>query len=89
MRTRRIELDGEAGHVAIERDRSHMSIRIDSIIRNPKREQQAWKVWELESRISSEDLFKIAIEVQARTDGYTGSNSDVHDYFREMQRFQD
>ena len=34
MRTTRIELDGDAGHVAIERKVGETSIRIDSIIRD-------------------------------------------------------
>ena len=89
MRTTRIELDGDAGHVAIERKAGETTIRIDCIIRDAKRGQQAWKTWELPARISDEDLFKVAIEVQFRCDGCTGTNSMIHDYFREMQRFQD
>ncbi len=88
MRTRRIELDGDAGHVAIECLPGSGTIRIDSMIRNPKRGQQAWKTWELPITIGDEELFKIAIEVQFRCDGCTGTNSMIHDYFREMQRFQ-
>lgn len=89
MRTTRIELDGEAGHLAIQRERGGATIRIDSILRDPKRGQQAWKTWELPARVSDEDLFKVAIEVQFRTDGGTGTKSMIYDYFREMQRFQD
>ena len=89
MRTKRIELEGSAGHVAIERERSSRTVRVDSIIRDPKRGQQAWKSWELDADISAEDLFKVAIEVQFRTDGCTGTNSMIHDYYREMQRFVD
>lgn len=89
MRTTRIELDGDAGHLAIQRERGSAMIRIDSIIRDAKRGQQAWKSWELDAAVSDEDLFKVAIEVQFRTDGGTGTNSMIHDYFREMQRFQD
>ena len=89
MRTTRIELDGDAGHLAIQRERGSATIRVDSIIRDPKRGQQAWKSWELPVRTSDEDLFKVAIEAQLRTDGCTGTNSDIHDYYREMQRFQD
>ena len=88
MRTTRIELEGSAGHVAIERKPGDDTIRIESIIRDPKRGQQAWKTWELPARISDEDLFKVATEVQQRTDGCTGTNSMIHDYYREMQRFQ-
>ena len=64
-------------------------IRIDSIIRHPKRGQQAWKSWELDASISEMDLFKVAIELQFRSDGCTGTNSDIHDYFCQLQRFQD
>lgn len=88
MRTTRIELDADAGSLAIERPRNSDTIRIDSIVRDPKRGQQAWRTWELPARISDEDLFEVAIEVQQRTDGCTGTNSMIHDYFREMQRFQ-
>ena len=89
MRTRRIELDGSAGHVAIERQPGRTSIRIHSIVSKPKRGQEAWKTWGVKARISDEDLFQIATEVQERTDGRRGTNSMIHDYFREMQRFQD
>ncbi len=43
MRTKRIELEGPAGHVAIERQRGGTTIRIDAIVREPKPGQQAWK----------------------------------------------
>lgn len=89
MRTRRIELEGEAGHVAIERQTGGATIRIDSIVRDPKRGQQAWKTWEIEAAVSDENLFQVATEVQARTDGQRGTNSMIHDYYREMRRFAD
>lgn len=41
MRTTRIELEGSAGHVAIERKPGEGTIRIDSIVRDPKRGEQA------------------------------------------------
>ncbi len=88
MQTRRIELEGDAGNVAIERPRGSDTIRIDSTIRDPKRGERAWKTWELPARTSDEDLFNVAAEVQRRTDGHRGTNSMVHDYYREMQRFQ-
>jgi hypothetical protein len=94
MRTTRIELDGDAGHLAIERPRNGTTIRIDSIIREPAaapapgKGLQAWKTWELPATVSDDELFQVATEVQLRTDGCTGTNSMIHDYFREMQRFQ-
>ena len=87
MRTKRIELEGSAGHVAIERQRGSTTIRIDSIVREPKKEQ-AWMTWEIPAHTSDDELFKIAEIVQRRCDGVVGSNSMIHDYFREMQRFQ-
>lgn len=94
MRTKRIELEGSAGHVAIERAPGRggsTTIRIDSIIREPlPGGEQAWKTWEVEARVISDDeLFAIATEVQRRCDGVAGTNSMIHDYYREMQRFQD
>ncbi len=92
MQTKRIELEGNAGHVAIERSQAKdgsTTIRIDSIVRNPAPGQQAWKTWEIPTRTSDEELFKIAETVQHRCDGLEGTNSDIHDYFRELQRFQD
>jgi len=89
MKITRIEFDGDAGHLAIQRERGSATIRVDSILRNPKRAQQAWKTWELPARISDEDLFKVATEVQFRTDGGAGTNSMIHDYYRELQRFVD
>jgi len=88
MRTTRIELEGSAGHVSIERKPGSTTIRIDSILREPKKEQ-VWKTWELPARISDDELFKVAEEVQHRCDGVRGTNSMIHDLFREMQRFQD
>jgi len=91
MRTKRIELEGRGGHVAIEGHPARngtITIRIDSMIREPKKEQ-AWKTWELPSTISDEELFKVATEVQRRCDGVRGTNSDIHDYYRDLQRFQD
>jgi len=90
MRTKRIELEGSAGHVAIERQRGSTTMRIDSIVREPlPGGEQAWKTWEVDASINDEALFEIAKEVQRRCAGVRGTNSDIHDYYREMQRFQD
>jgi hypothetical protein len=90
MRTKRIELEGSHGHVAIERERGSSTIRIDSIVRDPRNGEQAWKTWEIEARDTDDtELFWIATEVQRRCDGVVGTNSDIHDYHRELQRFAD
>jgi hypothetical protein len=88
MRTTRIELEGTAGHVAIERERGSATIRIDCILREPKGEE-AWMTWEIPSRTSDDELHKIAMIVQRRCDGVRGTNSMIDEYYREMQRFQD
>ncbi|MCC7408390.1 MAG: hypothetical protein IT442_09970 [Phycisphaeraceae bacterium] len=89
MRTTRIELEGSAGRVAIERAPGSTTIRIDSILRDPLPGggEQTWKTWDLPARISDDELFKVAEEVQRRCDGVRGTNSMIHDYYRELQRF--
>lgn len=88
MRTTRIELEGSAGRVAIERAPGSTNIRIDSIVRDPRNDEQAWKTWEIEAKDTDDtQLFWIATEVQRRCDGAVGTNSDVDGYYREIQRF--
>ena len=89
MRIKRIEIDGQTGHLAIERQTPNARIRIDSIICNPNPGQQAWKVWDLPAAISDEELFKVATEAQSRTDGYIGTDSEKLGYFGELLRFKD
>ncbi|MCC6579524.1 MAG: hypothetical protein IT440_03725 [Phycisphaeraceae bacterium] len=89
MQTRRIELEGSAGHVAMERPRNSATIRIDCIMGNPQNEEQTWKTWEIDPSIGEDELFRIAQEIQRRCDGVRGSNSMVHDVLRELQRFTD
>jgi hypothetical protein len=89
MKTTRIELEGSAGHVTIERKTGSRTIRIDAITRDPKPGQQAWKTWEVDAGISNDDLYAIAQEVHIRCAGGLGTNSDVYGYYAEMQRFQD
>jgi hypothetical protein len=88
MRTKRIELEGDAGHVAIERGRGSATIRIDSILHDPKGES-AWLTWEIPAHTDDDELFRIAQVVQRRCDGVRGTNSMISDYFRELQHFQD
>ena len=90
MRTKRIELEGRAGHVAIERQRGGNTVRIDSIIAEPGKGEQAWKTWEIDAKGTDDtELFWIATEVQRRCDGVVGTNGDVDGYYRELQRFID
>jgi len=89
MRTTRIELEGRAGHVTIERPVGRANICVVSIVRQPRQSQRAWKTWELPTSVSAEELFKVAEEVQRRCDGTRGTNSMIHDYYHELQRFAD
>jgi len=90
MRTKRIELEGRTGYVAIERLRGSATIRIDSIITDSGKGEQTWKTWEIDAKGTDDmELFWIATEVQRRCDGVVGTNSDVDGYFRELQRFAD
>ncbi len=89
MHTTRIELDGPTGHLAIERQRGEATLRIDSIVRDPLPGQQTWKTWTLPATAGDNELFSLAIELQLRTNGCPGTNSDVQEFFRELQRFQD
>jgi len=88
MWTKRIDLESKAGHVVIERTAKRAFV-ITSTLNDEKCSGQASKTWERSTGIYDDELMQIAIEVQQRSDGYDGSNSEVHDYFREMQRFQD
>lgn len=45
--------------------------------------------WEIPAHTSDDGLFKIAKDMQRRCDGVAGTNSMIHDYLREIQRFQD
>ena len=88
MRITRIELEGAAGQVAIERRPGSPTLRIDSTLRDPKGEP-AWRTWEVSARAKEDELFRIAETVQRRCDGDRGTHSMVHDYYRELQRFAD
>ena len=89
MRTRRIELEGSTGHVAIERQPGNTNIRIDAIVRDPTPGQQAWKTWEIATGIGDDELFRIAQAIHRRVEGHEGTNSDVHGYLAELRRFTD
>jgi hypothetical protein len=87
MRIKRIELEGPAGHVAIERLRGESTIRIDSIVREPRGEH-GWMTWEVPAG-DREELYRVADAIQRRSDGACGSDSDIHTYYRELLRLAD
>ena len=93
MKVKRIELEGRTGHVAIEREGD--SIRIDSIIKDPGKEQ-AWATETVSAtNLRAADdgerarLWDIATMIQRRCDGVRGTNSDINEYHDELIRFAD
>lgn len=92
MKLTRIELEGRAGHVAIAREGEN--IRIDSIMREPK-DEQTWLTRVISSKqlvhadASENELWSLAQIIQRRCDGVRGTNGDIDDYYRELQRFAD
>jgi hypothetical protein len=88
MRTKRTECNGNKGHLAIERKRGNDTIRIDSIIRDRDYGEQTWKVWELPAAVSDEELFKIATELQYRTDGNHGNADRINEFLGELKLFK-
>ena len=92
MTVKRIELEGRAGHVAIERQGEY--IRIDSTLRNPGKEE-TWLTRLVSARQLVDDdggeneLWGLAQIIQRRCDGVRGTNGDIDGYYRELQRFAD
>ena len=93
MKVKRIELEGRTGHAAIEREGD--TIRIDSIISDPGKEQ-AWVTETVSAaKLRAADdgerarLWDIATLVQRRCDGVRGTNSDINEYHDELMRFAD
>ena len=87
MKTTQMTVQGSDGAVSMERLASG-TVLIQSTLSEPNG-REAIVRWEVDPGISNEDLFEIAELVQERCDGGRGTNSMVHDYYREMQRFQD
>lgn len=91
MKVKRIELEGRAGHVAIERDGEN--IRIDSTIRNPGKEQ-ARLTRVVSSRqlvhaaAGENELWSLAQIIQLRCDGEAMLDA-IAGYYRELERFAD
>ncbi len=87
MRTTRIEFEGTAGRGTIERAANSPTMRIDSYLRDPQPGSQTWKTWNLSAHAGEEEMLEVARELQRRTDGVRGTNGDVCEYLRELQRF--
>ena len=89
MQTNRIEIEGSNGNVTIARRfGGSATILVSATAYKPKPNQHACRVWEFEPNIGDDELFKIARDVQNICDGAVGTNSDIHGYYRDLQRFQ-
>ena len=79
------EIEGKAAKTTIMLcdDRKAFHVYVDP---HNKREKRWDRIILVD--VSDAELYKWAREVQYRTDGSHGSNSTVHEYFLEMQRFQ-
>jgi hypothetical protein len=90
MQTKRIEIEGQAGTLTIERESRNgersKTIRIDSILRNPRGER-AWQTWEIAARADDTTIIDLAEILHQRTEGFRGTNSDIHAYAQELYRF--
>ncbi|MEX2387729.1 MAG: hypothetical protein WD534_07615 [Phycisphaeraceae bacterium] len=85
MRTTRIDLEGRAGHYAtITRPRTSEFIVVTLL--TPDLPDGRTHHVQADCEI---DLWSMAECLQEQLDGVRGTNSDIHDYFRELQRFAD
>ena len=85
MQITRIELHGEQGYVTIERPLYGLEVTIHSI----KPGDEGEKTWTISTRSERHQILELAQIIQKRCDGVRGTNSMVHDYFCELQRFMD
>lgn len=85
MRTTRIDLEGHPGNYAtITRRRG--SDLIEVTILTPVLPNGRTHHVQADCE---EDLWSMAECLQEQLDGVRGTNSDIHDYLRELQRFAD
>ncbi|MEZ6193737.1 MAG: hypothetical protein R3C45_21045 [Phycisphaerales bacterium] len=87
MRTTRIDLEGDAGtghYATITRPRNSEHI-IVTILTPAEPEGRVHHV----QADSEDDVWSMAECLQHQLDGVRGTNSMIHDYLRELQRFAD
>jgi hypothetical protein len=62
-------------------------MRIESIVGRPKGATPIWRTWHVSAHAKEDELLEVARELQYRTDGVRGTNSDIAAYLRELERF--
>lgn len=85
MRITRMDLEGSPGHYATIARRAG-SDHIEVTILTP--DQPDGRVHHVQADCD-EDLWSMAECLQYHLDGHRGTNSMIHDYLRELQRFAD
>ncbi|AQT67933.1 hypothetical protein STSP2_01085 [Anaerohalosphaera lusitana] len=82
MRITRIEFEGQIGYFATahrKRYTDHIEVELlTPDFPNGKQYQIAAN--------SEEDIYAMAEQMQLSLEGYRGTNSDIHDYYRELIR---
>jgi hypothetical protein len=85
MRTTRIDLEGKTGHYATI-TRARGSAHIEVTILTPACPEG--RVHQVDATCA-EDLWSMAECLQYHLDACHGTNSMIHDYMRELERFAD
>ena len=87
MRTTRIDFEGnKKGHYA-SITRKAGSGQIEALILTPR--QPDGQTLRIDAGGDQEALWRFARDIQTHLDGREGSNSEIHSYFIEVQRFAD
>ena len=85
MRITRIDIEGQAGEYAtIERKRDSDYIHVTLLTRGNPDGFDHYVMADCD-----EDIWSMAECMQIALDGQRGTNSMIHDYYRELQRFAD
>ena len=88
MRITRIDFEGKPGHYATAQRRANAGnvphIVVTLLTPDMPEGREHFVTADCE-----EDIRSMAECLQHHLDGCRGTNSDIHEYFRELQRFQD
>jgi len=85
MRITRIDLEGQAGcYATIERQRDSDYIHVALVTRGNPGGFDHYVMADCD-----EDIWSMAECMQIALDGQRGTNSMIHDYYRELRRFAD
>ena len=83
MRIKRIEFQGNGATATIERrDRGHEPM-ILAVLTAGGQTHEHWVAAD-----QQDDIYAMAEILQHALDGYRGTNSDIHDYYRQLQWFE-